>query len=163
MSRFPEPKEVTQLVSEVVGKQVQAKVTRSEPLEGSPRDPLFTGFYTADGDDTPSAAIVVNFPVALAAAGSLAGIPQNVILDDLKDKYVDDSTKENLYEVLNIAAALFNEAGGKHMRLRDTDETHAKPDGDLARLLEGGADRLDLEMTIAPCPPGRVVVVRAAV
>ena len=114
------------------------------------------------GEDHASAAVVVDLPVALAAAGSLASVPVGVILDDLKEKYVDDTSRENLYEVLNIAACLFNATGEKHLRLTAMTETTSKPEGDLKAVIDSTLHRLDLEVTLAPCPAGRFVILQAA-
>ena len=80
-----EPQDISQLLNDLSGKPAQVKVASETPLQGSGGTPIFAGIYVADGDDKPTAAVVVDFPLALAAAGTLAGIPPGVILDDLKE------------------------------------------------------------------------------
>jgi len=69
--------------------------------------------------------------------------------------------RPTLYEVLNIASSLLNASGHPHVRLTDLIEWQNQPPETVSALLAGEHQRLDLDLTFAPCPAGRVVLIRS--
>ena len=48
-------------------------------------------------------------------------LPADFAKDSIKDGAVDPTLLENLHEVLNVAAHLWNQVGERHVRLRSAD------------------------------------------
>ncbi len=160
---FPEQEDIVELFTTLtLGKLKETKVSKQTTLLGKEAWPFFVGLYQTDPVSAPSAAIVLDPTLALAASGALSGFAPGVILEDLKAGLITGEIRSNVYEVLNIAGSLLNANFAPRLRLTEVCELESGPKGKLAFLLAEKPRRLDLEMTIAPCPAGKIVVLRAS-
>ncbi len=160
---FPEPEDIVKLFTALTsGRLKETKLSEQTTLRGKEDWPLFVGFYQADRASAPSAAIVLDPTLAFAVSGSLSGLPPRVILDDLKVREITAELRSNVYEILNIAGSLFNSNFARHLRLTEVCELDSAPKDGLALLLAERPRRLDLAMTIAPCPSGKLIILRAS-
>jgi hypothetical protein len=160
---FPSAQAVTQLLSGLIGKNVQGKPVKPVPsLAGTAKAPTFWGLYTADGANEPSAAIVFDFPMTVSSAAAIGVIPVGVVNEQLRSGQVENLFKENVYEVLNISASLLNASGCPHLRLTAMEELRATPTGKLEPFSKAGLQRLDLEIVFPSLPPGKLSVIRLA-
>lgn len=157
---FPDPKTVIELFRMLVGKAVPGRPMKPGPIAGSAAAPLFAALYTADGDSEPSATMIMDLPLALAASASLSGIPAGVVQEELRQKNISPTLRTNLTEVMNIAASLLNSNGSPHIRLTEVAELRAKPDDKLQKIAARKTASMELEMVIPPCPPGRLILLR---
>ena len=124
--------------------------------------PFFVGLYHAESESAPSAAIVLDPTLVFAASGSLSGFAPGVILEDLEAREITAELRSNVHEILNIASPLLNADFAPHLRLTEVCELDSAPKDGLARLLAEKPRRLDLAMTIAPCPSGKIIILRSA-
>lgn len=155
-SHLPAPMEIRQQLAELLDREITA--TPGPPLAPTPNNPCTIGVYVDDRLETTS---LVSFDLPLSAyAGAAIGLmPVGVAEDAVNEGTLDDTLRDNVYEVLNIAAALFNVEGASHVRLHDV--THAGapvPQHVLARALTLGR-REDLALDIKGYGAGRLSVV----
>ena len=160
---FPEPEDIVELFMPLTsGRVTETQVSKQTTLLGKEAWPFFVGFYQADGESAPCAAIVLDPTLAFAASGSLSGFAPGVILEDLKAAKITAELRSTVHEILNIAGSLLNASFAPHLRLTEVCELESAPKDGLARLLAEKPRRLDLGMTIAPCPSGKIIILRAA-
>ena len=162
MACLPDLKVVSELFNMLVGKPAPVKESKPMKMTGSRTAPLFVGLYAVDGDEGVSAAFVADISVAAGSAGALSGMPAGVIMENVKQKQLNEMLTTNFHEVANIAGSLLNRGGGRHLRLKEAIVVDAPPEGGFSELLDGQLERLDLEITILPCPAGRVTLLRRA-
>ncbi len=153
---LPGAKEVRDLLEGLVGRDV--KVAPSTPLAPGPYSPCSVAVYV---DDLLRVSAVIACDAALSAwAGAAIGLVPVKRADEVRLAGVlTPDIEENLYEVLNVAAALFNVPGAAHLRLHVLHPAGpALPADALARALALGR-RLDLQVEIAGYGTGRLSVV----
>jgi len=156
---LPVPKEIKDLLFELLDRPVE--ISPSAPLAPTAANPCTVGVYV---DDSLQVTAVVTFDLGLSAhsgaaiglvpvAGADAAIAEGILPDNLRD---------NVYEVLNIAASLFNVDGATHVRLYDVHHAGLPVPGDvLARALTLGR-REDLAVDVGGYGSGRLSVVLCA-
>lgn len=155
---LPAPKEIRDLLNELLDREVS--VSPGPPLAPTPRQPCTLGVYV---DDSLRVAAVVGFDLALSAyAGAAIGlVPAAGAEAAVEEGTLPDLLRENLYEVLNIAASLFNAEGADHVRLYDVHHAGAPvPPDVLARALTLGR-REDLAVEVHGYGSGRLAFVLA--
>jgi hypothetical protein len=155
-SYLPVPKEIRDLLTELLDREVS--VSPSAPLAPTPKNPCTIGVYV---DDLLQVTALVAFDLALSAhAGAAIGlVPVGGALAAIEEGLLTDSLRENVYEVLNIAASLFNVDGATHLRLYDVHHAGVAVPGDvLGKALTLGR-REDLAVDVPGYGPGKLSVV----
>lgn len=158
-SYLPSTKEIRDLLTELLDREVT--VAPSAPLAPTPNNPCTVAVYV---DDTLQVTSVIAFDLALSAhAGAAIGlVPAAGSAAAIEERVLSQTLQENVYEVLNIAASLFNHDGATHVRLYDAHHVGAPVPGDvLARALTLGR-REDLAVEVAGYGAGRLSVVLVA-
>jgi hypothetical protein len=158
-SYLPATKEIKDLLTELLDRPVT--VAPSTPLAPTPKNPCTVAVYV---DDTLQVTSVIAFDLALSAhAGAAIGlVPAAGAEAAIEEGVLNDTLRDNLYEVLNIAASLFNADGATHVRLYDAHHIGNPLPGDvLARALTLGR-REDLAVEIGGYGSGRLSVVLVA-
>ena len=158
-SYLPSTKEIRDLLTELLDREVT--VAPSAPLAPTPNNPCTVAVYV---DDTLQVTSVIAFDLALSAhAGAAIGlVPAAGSAAAIEERVLSQTLQENVYEVLNIAASLFNQDGATHVRLYDAHHVGAPVPGDvLARALTLGR-REDLAVEVAGYGAGRLSVVLVA-
>jgi hypothetical protein len=138
--------EMRELLEGLTGRDVS--VTTGPPLLPGPRVPATVGVYV---DDSLQIAALSCMDLALSAraGASLALMPPPAAEAAIEDGSLDEALRDNLYEVLNIAASVFNVAGADHVRLYAMHPAGGPLPADLqARAMTLGR-RLDLSIEIA--------------
>lgn len=111
---LPQPKQLRDLLVELLDREVT--MTPSTPFAPGPDTPASVAVYV---DDSLRIAAVIAADLAFSAyAGAAIGlIPPGGAAACLEDGKLTDTIAENLYEVLNIAASVFNVPGADHLKL----------------------------------------------
>jgi hypothetical protein len=112
-------------------------------------------------DDRLQVTAITAFDLPLSAyAGAAIGlVPVAGAQAAIEEGILSDTLRENVYEVLNIAASLFNADGAEHLRLYDVHHIGAPlPPDILAKALTLGR-REDLAVDVAGYGSGRLSVV----
>jgi hypothetical protein len=158
-SYLPVAKEVRDLLTELLDRDIQ--VAPSSPLAPTPNNPCTVAVYV---DDSLQVTSLIAFDLALSAhAGAAIGlVPVTGAQAAIQERGLPDPLRDNVYEVLNIAASLFNVDGATHVRLYDVHHAGQPVPGDvLARALTLGR-REDLAVEVGGYGGGRLSVVLVA-
>lgn len=158
-SYLPVPKEIRDLLTELLDRDVQ--VSPNAPLAPTPNNPCTVGVYVDDSLQVTSL-IAFDLPLSARAGAAIGLVPATGAEAAVDEGTLNDTLRENVYEVLNIAASLFNVEGATHVRLYDVHHAGLPVPGDvLARALTLGR-REDLAVEVAGYGPGRLSVVLTA-
>lgn len=158
-SYLPVPKEIRDLLTELLDRGVQ--VSPNAPLAPTPNNPCTIGVYV---DDSLQVTALIAFDLALSAyAGAAIGlVPAAGAETAIGEGSLTDTLRDNVYEVLNIAASLFNVEGATHVRLYDVHHAGNPLPGDvMVKALTLGR-REDLTVEVAGYGTGRLGVVLVA-
>ncbi|HEY1134131.1 MAG TPA: hypothetical protein VGE77_06105 [Nocardioides sp.] len=153
---LPAAKEIRDLLEGLVGRDV--KVAPTTPLAPGPYAPCSVAVYV---DDLLRISAVIACDAALSAwAAAAIGLVPAKRADEVRlAGALTPELAENLSEVLNVAAALFNVPGAAHLRLHALHPAGpALPADALARSLALGR-RIDLQVEIAGYGAGTLAVV----
>ncbi len=144
---LPVPQQVRELVEGLLGRSVEARtVTRGVDLRAS-RENL-VGTYVSD-DGHVSAVILVDLAAAARLGAALGLAPRGGADDAVKSGLLPVRLGENVAEVLNVAASLFNADGAPHLRLDSVYGGDMPVPADIATLSKAYSPRLDLELDVA--------------
>ena len=155
-SYLPGPKEIRDLLTDLLGREIS--LSPSSPLAPTPRNPCTIGVYV---DDLLQVTALVAFDLSLSArAGAAIGlVPVSGAETAIEEGILNDTLRDNVYEVLNIAASLFNADGAVHLRLYDVHHAGVAVPGDiLAKALTLGR-REDLAVEVPGYGAGKLSVV----
>ena len=158
-SHLPVPKQIRDLLTELLDRPIE--VAPNAPLAPTAANPCTVGVYV---DDSLQVTAVIAFDLGLSAhAGAAIGlVPAAGAEAAIGEGILTETLRDNVYEVLNIAASLFNVDGATHVRLYDVHHAGLPvPDDVLARALTLGR-REDLAVEVGGYGPGRLSVVLCA-
>jgi hypothetical protein len=153
---LPQPKQLKDLLADLLGRDVS--LSPSAPYAPRPDDPVTIATYVDDGLNIV-ALIACDLPFSAYAGAAIGLVPPAGAQAALEDGKLTDGLAENLYEVLNIGASVFNVPGADHVRLYALHPAGPPPDPQLRiRTLTLGR-REDLAVDIAGYGGGRLSVV----
>jgi hypothetical protein len=143
-------------MTELLGRDVD--VAPGAPVAPTPDNPATFAVFV---DDTLqiSAVIVVDLNLSAYAGTSIGLIPATTAEEAIKEKVLAQNVRDNLYEVLNIASAMFNIGDARHMKLYDV---HYAGDPIPPAILAKGftlGQREDLTVTIGGYGSGKISTV----
>lgn len=153
---LPQPKQLRDLLAELLGREVT--LVPAAPYAPGPDTPASVAVYV---DDQLRICALVVCDLALSAhAGAAIGlIPVGGAEAAVEDGKLSDVLAENLYEVLNIAASVFNVAGADHLRLHALHPAGPPLDPALRISTLTLGRREDLSVSIAGYGSGALSVV----
>jgi hypothetical protein len=153
---LPGPKEIKDLLDGLLDKDVT--LAPASPLAPSQVNPVSVAVYVDDSLRV-RALIVCDLALSTYAGAALGLVPPKVASDEVEASGLSESLRANLYEVLNIAASLFNVPDAPHVRLHDMHAVgEPTPPPVLAQCLTLGR-REDLAVTIGGYGSGQLSVV----
>ena len=152
---LPAPKDVRDLLEGLLGKDVT--VAPGEPV--SLNDGAALAVYV-DPQLSTNAICLVDVPLAAWFAGALALLPKGGLEDAIDEGELSAMHLEVVYEVVNVAAAMFNGGGVTHSKLYKLYAPGEAVPGDLAGLA-AGFNRIDLEVEVAGYGTGSLSIVIA--
>ena len=152
---LPAPKDVRDLLEGLLGKDVS--VSPGDPV--SLNDGAALAVYV-DPQLATNAVCLVDVPLAAWFAGALALLPKGGLEDAIEDGELSDMHLEVVYEVVNVAAALFNGGGVTHSKLYKLYAPGDAVPGALAGLA-AGFNRIDLDVEVAGYGSGAMSIVLA--
>ena len=153
---LPSTKEIRDLLTGVLGREITLSPTT--PFAPRPDEAASIAVYV-DDQLRITALIAGDLAVSAYAGAALGLVPVGGAQAVIEEGVLSPTLTENLYEVLNIAASLFNAPGADHLRLH---ELHAAgpvlPPLVRAQALTLGR-REDLTVDIAGYGAGRLSIV----
>ena len=155
MFQLPNEAGVRELLSMMVGKDVAVRYDASATL--GPESTAAVARYV--GDDGALLALgACDLMAANSLGAALAMIPKGRVLDAVKAKQIPVDFAENLYEVFNVGANLFNGPDRPHVKLAEILTMPAVP-AELVSSVASAPSRLDLQIDVPGYGPGVFVVV----
>jgi hypothetical protein len=144
----PLPSEVAfaKHVSGILGKPTEIKAAAA-PYDPKPDDPFILAVYIDDAGK-PSAIGLCDVPIGASMGACLTMIPAGVAKDDIKAKKLSEALLDNLKEVFNISASLFNLPGAPHLRLGPVHVAPPALPADIAAMLAQNKVRVDFQCTV---------------
>lgn len=157
LTELPTAKEVRELIMGVVGRDVDLTIEGAALTSASPGG-VIVGEYVSE-EMGSNALIALDLPLAAYLGAALALIPAGGAEASLEDGYLSDSLLDNTYEVLNIAASLFNKEGAPHLRIGPLyDTTRALMPKEIDSWLSGYVPRLDAVVNVHGYGQGCIAV-----
>ena len=154
---LPSTMAVRDLFAMTVGRDV-SMVVGGEPLTPATPGGVIVGEDVPDFG-RPEALIAFDIPLAAHLGAALGLVPATASAVAIEDGYLPESLLDNTYEVLNIAASLFNTEGAPHLRLAAMhDSTETPLPAPVANWLRGYPPRLDAAAEVKEYGGGRVSV-----
>jgi len=155
-THLPATKEIRDLFSGLLGREVS--LATCGPLAPSNASPRTVAVYVDDRNGV-RAIIACDLDFSARAAAALALVPSPVAEEVIASNGLDDTLTENLYEVLNVAASLFNAPGAAHVRLYEMHAAGRAIPPQISSLMLTLGRREDLELTLPGYGVGRFSVV----
>lgn len=157
-SHLPTPQQVRELLADLLGRDVV--LAPAAPFAPG-ADNASVAIYVSDQLQI-TALIVCDLPFSVYVGAALGLVPAAGAAEAIADGKLPDGLRDNLYEVLNIAASMFNAPGADHLRLH---ELHAAgvplPPMVRAQAFTLGR-REDLSVEVAGYGKGQLSVVLVA-
>ncbi len=152
---LPTAKDVRDLLEGLFGKDVT--VSPGEPV--SLNDKPAVAVYV-DPTLAATALVLVDLPLGAWLAGALALLPKGGLEDAIDEGELSPMHLEALYEVVNIAASMFNGEGRNHSKLYELHAPGEAVPGDIAGLA-AAFNRIDLRVDVAGYGSGHLSIVTA--
>lgn len=149
---LPDAPSVARTISGLIGRNATPKP--GKPFAAAPRAPVVFASYVEAGGKL-SALLVADLPLAASCGAALVMLPAVTVEEAVKAGKIADNVEENLREVLNVCAALFNSDKTPRVTLSSVTIGEKAPDA-VAALLKTPGGRLDLELAIPGYPGGRI-------
>lgn len=118
-THLPLPKQIRDLFGELLDREVT--LSPAAPQAPGPKTPTTVAVYVDDSLRI-SALIICDLELSAYAGAALGLVPVTGAETAIEEGALTEVLKENLFEVLNIAASMFNAPGAEHLRLH---EVHA--------------------------------------
>ena len=152
-SGLPTPESFADLAGMLVGKRVRAKKVPALAPTAIKANATYV-----DGSGAVAFVALADLALVASLGAALAMIPPTMVQEAIRSGKPGDMLVENAYEILNVAASLFNDADGScHVKVTKL-EFSALP-ADLATKVRTSKVRLDLDVEIPGYPNGKVAFV----
>ncbi len=155
---LPSSKDVGTLLSQLLGRTVKVDwSTTAVPLKA----PCVVGVYVTDEGATAALSV---FDVALAChlGAALSLMPAAVANESVRKGVLVDTLADNLHEVANVMASLFNHDGAAHIKLREVIAAPKVVPPMLPATMGHAVARLDLNLGVQGYGAGTLVLARIA-
>ena len=113
---LPTPLQLRELLGDLLDREVT--LSPAAPYAPGPTTPASVAVFVDDALRL-SAAVVCDLPFSAYAGGALGLVPAGGAQACVDEGGLSQTLAENLYEVLNIAASVFNVPGADHLRLHE--------------------------------------------
>ena len=144
---LPTQQEVRELVEQLLGRRVDTHVAHEGVDLVRNRENL-AGTFVTDGGHV-NALVMVNVACAARLGAALGLAPRAAADDVIKQGILPVQLGENVAEVLNVAASLFNVEGAPHLRLVNVYGGDVPAPADVVQWSKKFAPRLDLELDVS--------------
>lgn len=151
-AHLPKPTEIKELLSDMLGKDVEIQETKTRV---SPKEAVVALYTTDDGQRI--AACVCDMKLAASMSAALTLIPPRAALEAATTKKLSGELSSNLSEVLNIASQLFRQEDAKQRIIFNV--MHVPPDelpSDVKSALTKPAQRFNADVTVQGYTSGRL-------
>jgi hypothetical protein len=154
MVKLPEPKEIRDLLEDLLARKVEVSVTDPPPAADLERGIM--SVYRFEGNGL-AAAFGMDLPLSAYIGAAIGLLPPGGAQDCVDEGVLPPTHADNVREVCNVMASLLNHPGRPHVKLERTVTQDAPPD-DVRTILIQRANRLDLAVDVAGYGRGRLAV-----
>ncbi len=148
--------EVRELFEGMLGRDIEwADAKKVDPLDGAA-----CATYVDDFGNVKAIALA-DIPLIARAGSAIALMPQNGAESAIASGLVSPPQFDNMAEILNVAASLFNKKDTTHLKLRETFAPRETLPGEVNDLALQEGSRLDGSVAILGYGDGRISVVVA--
>jgi hypothetical protein len=117
----PKPAALQDVLGAMVGTEVKVSIEKQPTIDDDA--PAILAEFVSD-EETVGALCLVDHRAAISLGGALVGIPPEAVQQAIDGYKLDDEAIENVREVVNVMAQLFNSDFTPHVRFR---ELHRQP------------------------------------
>lgn len=156
MTRLPAVKDVKDALEGLLGRDVDTN--HGDPFSGDQRAGATYAIFVDDRLGTRAVA-VADLPFSAYAGAAIGLVPVGGAEVALEDKELSPMLQENLYEVLNVLASVFNADGAPHVKLHSVHHVGETVPTDAIAYANTLGRRLDLELKVASYGAGRLSII----
>lgn len=138
-----ESRMIKKTLDPLFGKDIGLK--DSEPLEAN--DKVVVGSYV-DGEGNTVGTVIMDYSCACYTAAALSMMPADIAEESIKSGDIEESLRDNLYEVLNIGVSFFSDGTTPDMRIKEMLVSPSEIPGDIENVLKNAYTDLHVEMDI---------------
>ncbi len=143
---------VARTLSGLCGKAVVCRP--GKPFAPAPRSPVVVASYVEAGNRL-AAVLVMDLGLAASAGAALVMLPPVMAQECIKAGKITENVDENLHEVMNVCATLFNSQNTPRVALGTVAAVEKLPDPVVA-FAKAPSTRLDLEVALPGYPGGKL-------
>ena len=155
---LPTPLRVRDLLADLLARDVDVAVGDAwAPL---PRDRAAVAEYVDDRLGLHALALL-DLPLAVHLGAAIGLLPARGALGMVEAGTPTAMVEENLYEVLDVLAAVLNSDDSVHVMIRPMRPIGAEPPADVAQIVRRLTGRLDLSVSVDGYGSGRLAIVLA--
>jgi hypothetical protein len=144
---LPVAQAIRELAEGLLGRAVEVRPAHAGVDLKRNRENLVGAYVTDTGQ--LRAVVLVDLAAAARVGAALGLAPRSAADDAIKAGLLPVGLGENVAEVLNVAASLFNAEGAPHLRLLAVYGGDAPVPADVAAAAAAFAPRLDLELDVS--------------
>lgn len=156
VSPLPTALAVRELLEGLLGRDIDA-VVGSGAVNPAVAPGAAVGVYT-DDKMAMKAILLLDQPLAAYGGAALALIPVGQAEAAVEDGTLPENLYENIAEVLNVAASLFNHDDAPHVKLYQAYQPGEALPADVQKWVLAFVRRLDMQMTVTGYGTGRISV-----
>lgn len=153
---LPAAKDVKDVLAGLLGRDVEVNV--GDPFAGDQREGATYAVYVDDQLRTRAVA-VADLAFSAHAGAAIGLVPVGGAEVAIEERDLSPMLQENLAEVLNVCASLFNADGYPHVKLYGVHHVGEAVPTDVAGLAAVTGRRIDLDVSIASYGAGKLSLV----
>ncbi|MCV2392759.1 hypothetical protein OEB99_00405 [Actinotalea sp. M2MS4P-6] len=155
-SPLPSAVDVRELLEGLLGREVEATLGTGavNPAEAPG---AVVGVFT-DDKGSLRAILIIDLALAAYAGAAIALLPLPQAEKAVANQALSENLLENIFEVLNVAASLFNHEGAPHVKLFESYKPEETLPADVQKWVLAFVRRLDMELDVSGYGKGRVSV-----
>ena|SRR5450755_3223898 len=153
-SPLPNRHAIRTLIEGLVGRDVDLKDCDPLPVKTT----NVIAVYVTD-KLTVAALVAVDLEGAARLGGALGMLPRGGVDDLIAERDLTGMVRDNVYEVLNVLAAVFNVENAPHVRLYEVYGPNGSVPADVMSLSQAIGSRMDIKATIAGYGDARVSII----
>ena len=134
---------VKKTLDSLFGKDIGLKDTK--PIDTSNK--VVIGSYS-NGEGKTTGVIVMDYSCACYTAAALLMMPVDIADENIKSGEIQDSLRDNLYEVLNIGVSFFSDGTSPDMRIKEMLVGPSDIPSDVKNVFKNAYTDLHVEMEI---------------
>jgi hypothetical protein len=152
---FPKPALIQQIIKDLLGREVS--VVKGAPQVIERDTPVAVADYVADGG-VVGAVIITDLYLSNAMGAALTMVPMSAVETAVQKWQLEEANMENLSEIINIMARIFNHDDFDHMRWSKTHPQPGPLPEETAALVKAPLARRDYDVTIEEYGTGKLAV-----